>query len=178
MDFFGGERGIRPAAKPPPARGTKNHAQDGFSRLRRAIPFESLPLLLQSIKRPARGRFLLWRRERDSNPRYPYEVYTISSRAPSTSSAISPGGRGVGDRPGNFDIIQYFREVCKGLFAFYGRAEGVFCPITKPPAYAGSLALKRHTCKWPFKRDALKGMGRRECGWFGPGAPKGPKGRG
>ena len=33
---------------------------------------------------------LFWRRERDSNPRNLYRVYTISNRAPSTSSAISP----------------------------------------------------------------------------------------
>ena len=31
-----------------------------------------------------------WRRERDSNPRYAINVNTISSRAPSASSAISP----------------------------------------------------------------------------------------
>ena len=32
----------------------------------------------------------LWRRERDSNPRTGISRYTISNRAPSTSSAISP----------------------------------------------------------------------------------------
>ena len=31
-----------------------------------------------------------WRRERDSNPRTGISRYTISNRAPSTSSAISP----------------------------------------------------------------------------------------
>ena len=29
--------------------------------------------------------FLLLRRERDSNPRYPFEAYTLSRRAPSTT---------------------------------------------------------------------------------------------
>ena len=32
----------------------------------------------------------IWRKERDSNPRYAINVYTSSSRAPSTSSAIFP----------------------------------------------------------------------------------------
>ena len=32
----------------------------------------------------------IWRRERDSNPRDAINAYTISNRAPSTSSAISP----------------------------------------------------------------------------------------
>ncbi len=31
-----------------------------------------------------------WRRERDSNPRYAFGVYTLSRGAPSTNSAISP----------------------------------------------------------------------------------------
>ena len=35
---------------------------------------------------------LFWRRERDSNPRTGISRYTISNRAPSTSSAISPNG--------------------------------------------------------------------------------------
>ena len=34
----------------------------------------------------------IWRRERDSNPRTGISRYTISNRAPSTSSAISPNG--------------------------------------------------------------------------------------
>ncbi len=35
-------------------------------------------------------RSMFWRRERDSNPRDAINAYTISNRAPSTSSAISP----------------------------------------------------------------------------------------
>ncbi len=31
------------------------------------------------------GRAKNWRRERDSNPRYPFEVHTLSRRAPSTA---------------------------------------------------------------------------------------------
>ena len=34
--------------------------------------------------------FSFWRRERDSNPRTGISRYTISNRAPSTNSAISP----------------------------------------------------------------------------------------
>lgn len=33
---------------------------------------------------------LVWRRDGDSNPRYPFGAYTISNRAPSASSDISP----------------------------------------------------------------------------------------
>ena len=37
--------------------------------------------IARTKKQPPKGG-CFWRRERDSNPRYPYEVYTISSRAP------------------------------------------------------------------------------------------------
>ena len=37
-------------------------------------------------------RDFLWRREWDSNPRYACDVHTISNRAPSASSDISPRG--------------------------------------------------------------------------------------
>ena len=33
---------------------------------------------------------IIWRRDGDSNPRYAFGVYTISNRAPSASSVISP----------------------------------------------------------------------------------------
>ena len=34
--------------------------------------------------------FVIWRRRRDLNPRYPFGVYTISNRARSASYATSP----------------------------------------------------------------------------------------
>ncbi len=34
---------------------------------------------------PIELRARTWRRERDSNPRYPFEVHTLSRRAPSTA---------------------------------------------------------------------------------------------
>ena len=48
---------------------------------------------LREKKKNRRKRLLaaMWRRERDSNPRTGINRYTISNRAPSTSSAISPG---------------------------------------------------------------------------------------
>ena len=48
-----------------------------FADLRPAVPFES-PSLISKTKKHPLGVPLFWRRERDSNPRYPYEVYTIS----------------------------------------------------------------------------------------------------
>ena len=42
---------------------------------------------------------LNWRRERDSNPRGGFSAYTISSRAPSTSSDISPQAVAPGSEP-------------------------------------------------------------------------------
>ena len=35
----------------------------------------------------------IWRRDGDSNPRYPFGAYTISNRAPSASSDISPSSQ-------------------------------------------------------------------------------------
>lgn len=46
-------------------------------------------------KKPCKSmiaRFFLLRRERDSNPRYPFEVYTLSRRAPSTTRTPLLGG--------------------------------------------------------------------------------------
>ena len=37
------------------------------------------------LKRAHKGPFLIWRRKRDSNPRYAINVYTLSRRAPSTT---------------------------------------------------------------------------------------------
>jgi hypothetical protein len=45
----------------------------------------SLRLKLGQKKMPPAGVAFLWRRETDSNPRYPFEVYTLSRRAPSTT---------------------------------------------------------------------------------------------
>ena len=39
---------------------------------------------------PCGWGFVLWRRRRDLNPRYPFGVYTISNRARSASYATSP----------------------------------------------------------------------------------------
>ncbi len=58
---------------------------------------EGSPYLLSppDIKKPrAAGLFYIWRRERDSNPRY-VSVYTLSRRAPSTTrtSLLNRAGR-------------------------------------------------------------------------------------
>ena len=46
---------------------------------------------IEKEKTPENSMFSgVWRRRRDSNPRYPFEVYTISNRARSTSYATSP----------------------------------------------------------------------------------------
>ncbi len=44
-----------------------------------------LILALTSIKKPSCDGSLIWRRERDSNPRYAVSVYTLSRRAPSAT---------------------------------------------------------------------------------------------
>ena len=51
--------------------------------------------LSHSLRHKKSRRFkrdFLWRREWDSNPRYACDVHTISNRAPSASSDISPRG--------------------------------------------------------------------------------------
>jgi hypothetical protein len=35
-----------------------------------------------NIKKPQKGPFYIWRRDRDSNPGYAINVYTLSRRAP------------------------------------------------------------------------------------------------
>ena len=45
----------------------------------------SHPLSPPHKKSPDKGLFYMWRRERDSNPRYAVSVYTLSRRAPSTT---------------------------------------------------------------------------------------------
>ena len=40
-----------------------------------------------------RNAMFIWRRDRDSNPRYAFGAHTISNRAPSASSVISPFSR-------------------------------------------------------------------------------------
>ena len=62
----------------------------------------------------------LWRRRRDLNPRYPFEVYTISNRARSASYATSPS-RCYLSSP--VIILQETRFV-KRKFPFFGNS----CP--------------------------------------------------
>lgn len=52
----------------------------------------NLSLVAEKSPHPkgTQARHSLWRRERDSNPRDAINAYTISNRAPSTNSAISP----------------------------------------------------------------------------------------
>ena len=69
-----------------------------FTRRRRISRAKQISQIPQGIyfvekKQPLSGRqrlFLFWRRGRDSNPRDAFNAYTISSRAPSASSATSP----------------------------------------------------------------------------------------
>lgn len=53
--------------------------------------FFCFPLIKNRSRKPLYIKgFRLWRRARDSNPRNAFDVYTISNRAPSTSSDNSP----------------------------------------------------------------------------------------
>ena len=98
--LFGGERGIRslrvlitwrpkclcisvPACVPASLKTIINRFINACS----PSGFESLCIKKEA---PNYGYLFFWRRERDSNPRNAINVYTSSSRAPSTSSAISP----------------------------------------------------------------------------------------
>ena len=50
--------------------------------------YKIAPLVPQIISKPLKNKqnqLLNWRRERDSNPRYAINVYTLSRRAPSTT---------------------------------------------------------------------------------------------
>ena len=58
-------------------------------------------------KAPVNRRFWIsWRRDGDSNPRYAFGVYTISNRAPSASSDISPLSRMLHVCHAALEIIQ------------------------------------------------------------------------
>lgn len=72
----------------------------------RFAPQDTPPARIHSVRRthtnekPRRNsaglltdRSDIWRKRRDSNPRYPFEVYTLSRRAPSTARTLFP------DRP-------------------------------------------------------------------------------
>ena len=100
--IFGGERGMLPCFASPLCLATVRRAHS--TRLRTNFA-KNMPLAYFLYARcPLRVRILThknrdtlkraslfsWRRERDSNPRTGISRYTISNRAPSTNSAISP----------------------------------------------------------------------------------------
>ena len=67
-----------------------------------------------------------WRRRRDSNPRYPFGVYTISNRARSTSYATSPcncpwaTGQGCNPKAGQLrPACLVYTTHCKKSRAFF-----------------------------------------------------------
>ena len=66
---------------PGPGQCYSHFRGDGFTHTRGFEP----DLGVRSQKRPSRGAFTIWRRERDSNPRYAINVYTLSRRAPSAT---------------------------------------------------------------------------------------------
>ena len=86
----------------------------------------------------------LWRRERDSNPRTGLSRYTISNRAPSTSSAISPY-RGWLLRVYNWTaliIIPAFSSTSRVIFK--NHEKDLYPPQflqNLPPARGGPMAL-------------------------------------
>ena len=86
--MFDGERGIRLSAIADRVCQRRNRVQLGYDL---AYPsFEDLSLRRQyntsNIKKDNHLRLsYVWRRERDSNPRYAFNVHTISNRALSAS---------------------------------------------------------------------------------------------
>ena|GEM_PF-3536690 len=85
--FFisGGERGITPGILPFALRAALKRVQNRSRRFCRTLLSGSHPLY-SGYKKTGKSRFLyIWRRERDSNPRYAINVYTLSRRAPSAT---------------------------------------------------------------------------------------------
>ena len=76
--------------------------------LRRTPSAFFIPCLGIKITPPFWVVLFLWRRERDSNPWDAINAYTISNRAPSTSSAISP-----------FSRLKYYTTTFLKLQAFF-----------------------------------------------------------
>ena len=87
-----------------------------------------------------------WRRRRDSNPRYPFEVYTLSRRAPSTARTLLlfliPSGKTrpqtiSSERRGNVRIFSEFFSISlrKIFFLTFIRSDGRFLlnPVSKYP---------------------------------------------
>ncbi len=73
---------FRPAARAPAA--VPIAARLVESALARRILIRSSPTAIQK-KRPRSGPFYVWRRERDSNPRWAFDPYSLSRGAPSAS---------------------------------------------------------------------------------------------
>ena len=92
-------------AVPPPARGTKKTSTGRFfASLRSTVPFESLPLSLHKQKKHPYWVLFCLAQRKGFEPLLRFPVNTISSRAPSTSSAISAS---------RSNIIQHFFVHCK-----------------------------------------------------------------
>ena len=85
-----------------------------------------------------------WRRRRDSNPRYPFEVYTLSRRAPSTARTLLlfliPSGKTrpqsiSSERRGNVRIFSEFSPISlrKIVFLTFIRSDiAAFYSILSP----------------------------------------------
>ena len=141
----------------------------------RFAPQDTPPARIHSVRRthtnekPRRNsaglltdRSDIWRKRRDSNPRYPFEVYTLSRRAPSTARTLFPDRplrrtRASGDQTCRkvrkfLKIKKYRRRIC----AF--RTNAHLSPADRyaarplryrtapasrpvPPSYSGSPAL-------------------------------------
>ena len=99
----GGRRMIR--NRPDRTARGRSSPRPGAATVRFA-PQDTPPARIHSVRRthtnekPRRNsaglltdRSDIWRKRRDSNPRYPFEVYTLSRRAPSTARTLFP------DRP-------------------------------------------------------------------------------
>ena len=79
----------------------------------------------------------LWRRERDSNPRTGISRYTISNRAPSTNSAISPGCCAS-----HRHSIMYYTSFFWIVKPFFGKSRFFFRAIFQGPPGRGGRSVK------------------------------------
>ena len=106
-----------------------------------------------------------WRRERDSNPRTGISRYTISNRAPSTNSAISPSILFFAVCPDDMGYYNRYFERVKHFFDFFRWNQRLF-PIYLdkirklwyPIMEWGSSkrTLRSKSTSWPFGLACFK----------------------
>ena len=102
----------------------------------------TLPPLRKGDAAPFGAAVIVWRRDGDSNPRYPFGAYTISNRAPSASSDISPLRR-LAVYHSESEVYQKVSS-CEALFAV-SRHDHVFIQKKAPVRFPH--------CRFPYQNQ-------------------------